>query len=200
MYGTRHAGGLVATWPFQGQWDDLQGPVFQAGGVSALTTEQYRDAPYFASFMRHDQNDALYYIYQIPHRWWRGTAVRLHMHYTPMATWVPAPASYNVRMEVAHVWVAENAEIPAAVGWTVTPVDLTVVPTDQYKALLTIAYPAGAKESTILRARIRRLGTDGADTYTVAKDHGTAAANLAVWDFDCHYQCDKPGTVTELPV
>ncbi len=190
---------------FNGEWDDLQGPVAQAGGVSALTFEQYRDAPYFAHFMRHDQDDALYYIYQLPHSWQRGTAVRLHMHFTPMSTWVPAPATKTIYMEVAYCWVPDEAEVPAAVGWTTTPVGVVVPPTyqhiDRYAALLTIAYPVSApKESSLLRARIRRLGTDPSDTYNDNKVGGTVAANVAVWDFDVHYQKNKAGTVPELPV
>ena len=197
------ANGLVGTNPFTGVWDDIQGPVSQASGVSALTFEQYRDAPYFSWFMRHDQDDALYYTYQLPHTWMR-TPIKLHMHYTPMSIWVPAPATKTIYMEVAYVWVADSAEIPAAAGWTITPVGVAVPPTyqfkDMYAPLLTIAPGVGVIESSILRARIRRLGTDPLDTYNDNKTGGTIQANVAVWDFDCHYQKNKGGTPQEIPV
>lgn len=197
--------GATASNGFLGQWDDLQGPVSQAGGVTALTFEQYRNTPFFAYHMRHDQDDTLYYTFQLKHAWKRGTDAHLHVHYTPLATWTPgAPIKY-VGWEVSHFWTTSGLEVPVATSWTTTLVQMPVYPTDQFKLLLfeliDFAPPETAKESSLVLIRIRRLGTTGiTDTYTDNKTGGTVAANLVVWDFDMHIQLDKPGTVTEYPV
>lgn len=196
--------GSTASNGFLSQWDDLQGPVSQAGGVSALTFEAYRDAPFLAYHMRHDQDDTLYYTYQLKHAWKRGTAAHLHAHYTPLATWTPGAAIKYVGWEVSHYWAISDLEIPVATSWTVTPVQMPVLPTDQFKSLLfeliDFTPPTGAKESSLILVRIRRLGSTGVtDTYNDNKVGGTTAANLVVWDFDVHIQLDKPGTATMLP-
>lgn len=48
-----------------------------------------RDTGYLAYFMQHNQDDVVYYTFQLKHAWKRGTAAHLHVHYTPMATWTP---------------------------------------------------------------------------------------------------------------
>lgn len=196
--------GATASNGFLSQWEDLQGPVAQAGGISSLTFEQYRDTPFFAYFMRHDQDDALYYTYQMRHGWKRGSNVSLHAHITPMSTWTPAPATKNIGWEVSYFWSTTGLEIPVATSWTTIPTTSAIAPTDQFKNMIVnlavISPPVTAKESSLLFCRIRRLGsTGGTDTYTDNKVGGTIQANLAVWDFDVHYQTDKAGTVEMLP-
>lgn len=202
--GLGHTVGITASNGFNGEWDDLQGPVSQAAGASSLRFEQYRDAPFNAFFYEYTGTDTLYYTFQLSHTWQRGTAAHLHVHYTPMSTWVAPPATRRVIIEVAYCWTISGEVVPGAAGWTTVTCNIDLVPTDQYKILLTELVdpvpPANAKESSLLLCRIRRLGTDPGDTYDVAKDHGTPAANVAVWDHDCHYQRDKAGTPQEYPV
>lgn len=202
-----HSGlGSVADFgiEFNDQWEDLQGPVVQANqGTSLLTKEQYRDTPMLAWFMQHNQNDAVYYTYQLRHAWKLHSSVSLHCHVTPMSTWVPGVASKNVYWEISYFWSTTGLEIPVATSWTTVNVTSVIYPTDQFKNkiynLVTISPPATAKESSLILVKITRLGSSINDTYTDDKVGGTGAANLAVWDFDVHYQLDKPGTIEMLP-
>jgi hypothetical protein len=43
-----------------------------------------------------------------------------------------------------------------------------------------------------------RNGTNALDTYTTSKASGTASANLGLLSFDCHYQGQKIGSLTEF--
>jgi hypothetical protein len=74
-------------------WNDLVGSVTVGQGAGALTTEVYRDTPFRMSFFRHDQDDALSFIYQMSHQWQAGTIVRPHVHVIPM---VDPVATQNV--------------------------------------------------------------------------------------------------------
>lgn len=190
---------------FSGEYDDLQGPVTQGNGAAVLTFEQYRSAPFKCYFMRHDQNDELNYIFQLRHRWLRGTNVHLHIHYTGMSTWVAADPTKNVYWGINYNWVATGIEVPdAGVGWTTTNATTPIAKIDQFKdaisELAVISPGAGVKESSILRVQLIRKGTDLLDTYNDPKTGGTVAANLAIWDVDVHFQQDKPGTIQEYPI
>lgn len=191
---------------FSGEYEDLQGPVAQGTGTATLTFEQYRTAPFKCYFMRHDQNDELNYVFQLRHKWQRGTNVHLHVHYTGMSTWVAADPTKNVYWEISYNWVATGVEVPdAGAGWTTYNVTMPVAKANQFKCLISelgdISPGAGTKESSILRVQIIRKGTDPLDTYNDNKASGAQpAANLAIWDFDIHYQQDKPGTITEFPL
>ena len=189
---------------FNGEYDDLQGPVSQGLGNTVLTYEQYRTAPFKAYFMRHDQNDELNYNFQMRHRWIRGTIVHLHVHFTGMSTWGAADPTKNVYWQVNYCWVALGVAVPdVGAGWTTVPVTMPVAKADQFEdalfELLDISPGAGAKESSIVRVQLIRLGTDPLDTYNDNKVGGTPAANLAMWDVDLHFQNGQIGTVVEFP-
>lgn len=200
-----HAGVQSSVSDFNGQYDDLQGPVNQGTGVALLTYEQYRGAPFKNYFMRHDQNDELNYIYQLRHRWQRGTSVHPHIHLQGMSTWAAADLTKNLYWLISYVWVATGSVVPDLAGWTTVPVTMPIAKADQFKDLIIdtnidIAPPPGAKESSIVRVQYIRAGTNILDTYNDNKVGGTGAANLAVIDFDLHFQQDKSGTPTEFPV
>jgi hypothetical protein len=172
---------------FSGTWEDLQGPVSQGTGNASLTFEQYRDAPFKCYFLRHDQDDELNYVFQMRHKWMRGTSVNLHLHYTGMSTWVAADLTKDGYFQIKYNWVAHGAEVPAASGWTTVYKTVSIAKADIYKdavvSLCTIAPGANAKESSILRVQIIRLGTSPSDTYNDNKTVGTTgAANIAIWD------------------
>lgn len=190
---------------FNGEYDDLLGPMAQAGGVSALKYERYRNAPNFEYFFQHNVNESVYQKYQVKHRWKRGTSLGLHIHCIPCAAvWAEPPVTRNVILEVAYHWSVTGTEVPDLAGWTITPVTIPITNALRYQdrifGLVTIAAPAQAKESSLLRVRLTRLSTDPGDTYDVNKDHGTPAANFAVSDIDCHFQQEKAGTFVEYPV
>lgn len=182
-------------------WDDIQGSIALATGVSALTLEVYRDTPSLLYHFRHNQDDALTFVYQIPHGWNPTTSVKPHIHWIPCAD--PAAAEV-VRFSGQYAWTNPSTALPANASWTTFAVSATVNPGDVFKekitALATVAPPSGFKESAILVVYLMRPGaTDAADTYTTGKGTGTAAANVALLSSDTHYQKNKTGTFAEFP-
>jgi hypothetical protein len=182
-------------------WDDVQGPVTQAGGISALTFEAYRDTGFFTYFMRHNQDDTIYLTYQMPHSWDPSTSVRPHMHVIPMAD----PASTEVvRVTGKYAWAQVGVELPADASWTSFTVDTNIATGDVHKkkiiSLAVIAPPSNPKESNVLCLWVKRPGlSDAADTYSTGKGSGTAAANLCILSVDTHFQKQKLGSLTEIP-
>lgn len=189
----------------QGRWDDMQGSIAQGGGASALTVEAFRDTAFLMWFMRHDQDDALNFIYQFSHRWDYVKPVVPHLHIVPMADPV---APQVARFNGYFVWTRPNyaaQPLPALVGWTTFgPIDVTINPGDVHVqkivSLGAVTPPAWARESSSLLLWFRRNGTDPGDTYTTAKPGaGTPAANIGLISADVHFRANKMGTEAELP-
>ncbi len=183
-------------------WNDLIGTVQEGGGATALTTEVYRDTPFLMSFFRHDQNDSLSFIYQMSHAWQPGTIVRPHVHTIPM---VDPVATQNVYIVGQYAWLSTTRALPANASWTAFAVIVPINPGDAFveKVIDTtdatgITPPADIEESDMLAVFFSRQGTNVLDTYTTSKASGTAQANLGLVSFDCHFQIQKAGTLTEL--
>ena len=186
-------------YPFKDLYDDLLGSVSEgntAKGQAALTFEEYRDTGFPLYFMRHDQDDTLAIIYQMPHMWDPTTAVWPHIHYIPMAA-----ASGDVYIEYQYAWAPRTVAIPAISGWTSGNVTASVAAGDQYKhltvGLATITPPDNASASTMLLMKVTRVGDSGNDTYSTDKSGGTGAANFGILYMDLHYQKLRAGTVTQ---
>ncbi len=188
-----------------GRWDDAQGSIGQGAGTAALTIEAYRDTPFLMWFMRHDQNDALNFVYQLPHRWNHATPVIPHLHVQPMANPV---ATQVVRVNGIYAWTRPDyaaAPLPALSGWTTFgPIDTPIAPGDVYVqkiiSLGSVAPPSWARGSTCLLIWFRRFGLDAGDTYTTNKTPGTGAANLGLISSDVHYRvANAAGSETEIP-
>lgn len=194
---------------YHNEWHDRFGTFDQGTAAAALTSEQFRDVtivrpsgtsnfPMF--FMRHDQDDVVFQRYQIDHDWNPATSIKLHVHCIPMVA--PTAPSRDVYWAVKYVFVPINVEVPINAGWSALVYStLTLYPADAFlhkiHTLATIAPPGSVTPSSYLLVAISRFGTDGNDTYTDSKVGGTAAANLAILDFDVHYQVKAPGTITE---
>jgi hypothetical protein len=185
-------------------WDDLQGPIYQAAGTSALTQEVYRDTEAVTPMMRHDQDDSLTFWMQMPHTWSPDTEVRVHAHVIPLVT---PGVDQNVRFGYSYAWGKVFQELPAAIGWTSGTADLSIpasgARTEKHWIVpLFNSTPSGAKESAFLVFNLKRLGTDPADTYTTNRPAGpgiTPQANLAIMGVDAHFQKEKVGSLTEIP-
>ncbi len=181
------------------QWDDVQGSIEDGRGGAALTHEVFRDTKLKMYFWRYNQNDELFFSYQLPHRWCVGTQVRPHIHVIPMAN-----GAGNVVVDGHFFWSAIGAGIPALASWTTFKIITPLVALDQYEHSLLdlglITPPAGALESSVLLIYMRRPGlADVDDTYQTTKDHGVGAANLGLLSADLHYQAEKAGTEIEIP-
>lgn len=186
--------------PFDQRWDDLYAFLDNGTGPAQLTYEGYRDTGFYMRFFRHNQDDAIFMRYQMPHGWDPTTSVAPHMHLIPMAS-----GSGVVEFNYVYSWTRVNTgTLPAASGWISGSVSASYTPSDQYMqkilAFGMISPPSGAHESAVLVFKVERLGaTNPNDTYQTGKDHGTAAANVGVLFFDLHYQKIKAGTVSQYP-
>lgn len=182
----------------QGRWDDLQGDLAQSTAVASLTQEAYRDTPKRGFYLRHNQADALHYTYQMRHRWKVGTKVYPHLHFRPMSN-----GTGTFAMAGQYAWSDPDEALPANASWTTFTATISVAAADQYKTKILplvsagITPPAGMTESAILEIYAYRDLTS--DTYTTAKDHGTAQANIGVVSSDVHYQADKLGSEVAYP-
>lgn len=184
-----------------GRWDDLQGDVSEGAAAGALTYEAFRDTNFRLYFFRHDQNDQLYFRYQLRHSWLYSQPIYPHLHLLPMSNPGAAQVAY---FSGSYAWSqVGQAEIPAAASWTPFTASLTVNPGDRYVQkilpLVTATPPSYARGSCFFLVQIARLGTNPADTYTTNKDHGTGAANLGLLGGDLHFRASGSGSIAQYP-
>jgi hypothetical protein len=177
-------------------WTDLtySGTAGQTGATD-LTLEAYRDTQQIKAFARHDQNNSISLDAQHLHQWC-GTAVEFHLHLLPMGS-VSGNAYFTGRYFFGNILDV----LPAAVSWTPFAVPVPIVGTNQYKRQMSGLFlsppPVTPTFSSILSIFFMRNGTDGNDTYTSNKDHGTLAANLCIESYDVHYQAFLLGSEEE---
>jgi hypothetical protein len=186
---------------FDLRWDDLLGEVIPGLAVSAPTVDIFRDSEWRAYHFVHNQDDDLYFRFQLSHRWDPSTSVKVHVHWVPCVN--PA-APQVVVWEARYAWSHYGVAIgDLATSWTTAETPATVAVDAAFKMqitpLATIA-PGSAAESSILMFRLRRLGSSSAsDTYSTAKAYGVGAANVMLLSCDLHYQSEKIGTTAEYP-
>jgi hypothetical protein len=176
-------------------WDDLQGDISQGTANTVLTYEAYRDTPFKCYFWRHDQNDELNFVYQMPHSWNNGTVIP-HLHVVPMSN-----GAGNFVVDGYYVWAPLDGYVNALSSWTaISPITTAIAASDQYKQRLinlgnlTPPTNISVMTSAILLIYLKRNVT--LDTYETGKTGGTASANIALLSADLHYQKNKLGTFT----
>lgn len=181
-------------------WNDLQGDISLGDAVANPTYEAVRDTPFKVYWFRHDQSDEMHFRFQTTHSWDPTSALKFHLHILCGADPV---AAQNVRFAGQYAWVSAGSAVPADADWTRFTADATVSPGDVHKekivSVFTATPPASTLESAILLVFLYR-DSGAADTYTTSKGYGTAAANVGLLAADCHYQIQKTGTATEIPV
>lgn len=183
--------------------DDMQGSVQAAVGVSALTTEGYRDTGFLMPFFRHDQDDTLYFTFQFSHRKKPGSPIdSVHIHCVPMVA--PSSSPQNVYFAYKYSWQKLGDAFPANASWVASNAVMPVVTADAFEHVYfpivsNIAAPANETYSSILLFTLQRLGTNIMDTYDTNKatPPGTAAANLGLLYVDCHYDTERAGSLLE---
>jgi hypothetical protein len=114
----------------------------------------------------------------------------------------------NIRFAGSYAWAGFGYTTPANTSWTTFTSDVIVSPGDAFTTKFAQCFEATAPsdllESSILLIYLYRdSGT--ADTYTTSKvsegsGDKTAAANVAILALDAHFEKNKEGTYTEIPV
>lgn len=172
------------------QWEDQQGNILSAAAAAGLTLGTLRDTGVPVVQFSGTVNETLSLMLQMSHRWKPGTEVRMHAHLMPTAT---PGVDQNVRFSYTYYWSDPTEAIPAVADWTTGTVDVAI-PADGTKTNLHLlvplfaSTPANTRESSILIVKLSRLATDPADTYT---------SPVSILGLDAHFQCEKPGTVSE---
>jgi hypothetical protein len=183
------------------RYEDQQGAVASAVGVSALTEEQYRDTGFLMAFFRHDQDDTLHLTFQFSHRKKLGTPIAsVHIHCIPMVN--PA-IPQNVYFGYKYTWQDIGSEFPSDASWITGNATMTVGITDAFKQrahgiVVAVPAPIGEGYSSMVLFRLQRLGTNPLDTYNTNKAGGTPAANLGLLYMDCHFQTERRGSLAQF--
>jgi hypothetical protein len=176
-------------------WEDLIISPVEGDAVSALAYENYRDTSFKMKFFNHTQDDVLYFSYQMSHGLDVNTMVMPHIHVVPMSD-----GAGNVVFSGEYVWVMDGSIIPASSGWTSYKIVYALTAADRYVFkqidFALIEPPSNVTLSSILLIKVTRPGSsDGDDTYTTNKDHGTPQANIGVLSTDLHYRAIKVGSL-----
>ncbi len=151
-------------------------------------------------FFRHDLNQSLSVVLQLPHRWQPGTILRPHAHVIPAAPialprvvifsgrWAFAGGKYALT-DLAWVRFEYELRLDIGVEYLIQIIDFS---RDEG-----VKPPDGILESDVFLLELMRNGTDPRDTYTNAKPEGIAAANLGLLALDIHFQACKAGTAPD---
>ena len=149
-------------------------------------------------FFRHDQDQSLSAVLQLPHRWQPGTIVRPH------ALMVPAAPILLPRIAIlSGRWAFAGGKYPIG-PWERFEVALRLEPHMEYLVqIIDFSHDSGVQppeeilESDVFLLELMRNGTDPRDTFTDSKPEGIAAANLALLTLNLHYQSCKGGTAPD---
>lgn len=166
-------------------WDDMKAPaaILRAGAVAPTLNTTYGWYEF-----AHNQDEYVFFQFQLPHDWALGTDLKPHVHWMKTTS-----AAGEVEWQLDYRWAKIGQVMDAA--WT-TLSDMTPDVDDndtQYSHALTglgtIATGSTVDISDMLICKLTRLGS----SYSGAS-HYTAAA--ALLEFDIHYQRDI-GSVQE---
>lgn len=171
-------------------WDDLR---FPSQGINppGAASDPIRSATTGLLEFSGTADNVICGVAQMPHSWARGTTIRPHLHLrflTSSATnsrWkieydiadsqTPFINNYGTYTDGGTITIANPQNVNQEVLQGFNPISMT-----------------GLKESAVIVWKITRLAnSDVGDTYT---------GLVALLEFDIHFQTDKMGTITEIPI
>lgn len=172
-----------------GGWEDLRFPA-TAVNPPGLVSDPTYDGTNVGFLFSPTADQRVDCIAQLPHGWKRGSNIKPHIHWRPTTN-----IGGNVEWQLQYAWSNSLGIQPA---WTITNTISVVsnatgnqILKERITGLGNIVPPSGAKESSIVKFQILRLGSNTADTY---------AAPALYDEFDIHYYHEKSGTDSEYPV
>ncbi len=174
-------------------YNDILGPATSASGLAALSIDPVVSGAVHATpFFRHDQDDSISWVFQLPHFYKPTTDLHFHLHALPAGT-----LAGNIRFSLRY-WAGEIGTVVAAyANWNAINTTYQIELSDNGKNTLINGFiipGTGLCESSIVICELTRLGTDPLDTYSSNKSWGTSQANLGILYGDIHYQGNKQGT------
>lgn len=171
-------------------WDDLRMPVQSinpVGGINAPAQDQVESSFPGTLLFSGSRDDMVAGVFQMPHRWRRGTAIKPHIHWSKpvgsanAVTWELFLRDCKNPGEAAGAW-------STAYTGTIVAGDQTVNDNHIISTFGEVAM-TDREESAIMAWRIYRRGSTDAES-------GTAR----LLEFDVHFQSDKNlGTTSEIP-
>jgi len=182
---------------FTTHWDDLRVPInaIKLGGVNDPNFTKLLDngsgsTGVYAYLFDKSAEEEVFFAVQIPHKWKQGTSIHPHVH------WIP---TVNGGVGTKVSWGLEYgfAEIGNVFGNTSIIYGNTSVPNEDpvankhYLTELGVISMSGVRSvSSMLFCRLFRDagGVGGTDDYD---------ADVALAEFDFHYQIDSPGSRNE---
>lgn len=171
-----------------GGWDDFRFPA-TAVNPPGLVSDPTYDTTNVGFLFSAIADQRLDCIAQMPHAWKVGSNIHPHIHWRPTSN-----IGGNVEWQLKYAWSNNHGIQPA---WTTTNVIATVSNSTGQQTLKeikttlgNIVPPSGAKESSIIKFQILRLGSNTADTY---------GESTLFDEFDIHYYKEKAGTDPEYP-
>lgn len=176
---------LGAAPPTQLRWDDARIPIgaLVLSGGNQPTVGVFIGAVSTYLFAPGVLNEAFLTV-QLSHRYSEGTDVIPHVHWAP----VDGNAG-NVRWGLEYQWKNVGAQFVAPTT-TITVEDATnLVAGEQQVAGLGSVAGAGQLISSMFCARLFRDGGNVLDTYL---------SNVALFEFDIHFQIDARGSRQEF--
>ena len=172
------------------QWEDLRAPASSIP-IRGQAGDPDDDVDGSLLFDK-DTNEQIAIIYQMPHAWDRNN-VRFHAHWAKTTA-----ASGTVWWQERHrIW--DNGQSTTSwSSWTnATGVSLTVGADTKMRIS---SFPewdmTGMKGSCMISVQLRRnAAASGAVTGSPTDSY---AADVRLWEADCHYRMDV-GSITEVP-
>jgi hypothetical protein len=176
-------------YPQRSNWDDLRFPTY------ALKVPAQSDAPLpdpdDGNLLFTSTKDSMVTGFaQIPHDWWKGRAMKPHVHFECMDA-----SAGNISMKVDYKMANIGELFPAA--WTEVQV---IIPANGVPLLHDIFGNAlldltGYRLSAGIKFRVWRLGATGAGAYEDTYD-----ADWKLLEYDLHYERDKVGSGEEYSI
>jgi len=176
-------------------WDDMRivpGAVsFPGVADPALVTWQPSGSGISTYVYEFDNGDYVSAIIQLSHEYKQGSDLKPHIHWTPKSRG-SAESGKTVAWEIEYSIANVGDVFPAM--QTIQLTDTVTGTNDEHEITSSGTIDGtGIKESAIIVLNIKRGSTDTWSTNT--------NGNMPAWlECDIHYQKDKLGTTTEIPV
>lgn len=169
-------------------WEDLRFPA-QAINPTGAGSDADRDTSgvFIGTLLfSGTSNESIFGVAQMPHSWREGSSIRPHIHWSPTNDMASNKAvKWQLSYSIADIG-DEFSETPDTVSVVIDgAIDENIHTISSFDEI----DMSGYKISCCIFWALERRATDVADDYT---------SDARLWEFDIHYQVDRPGSELEL--